>query len=978
MPSAPDAGTRSRCARGTRPLDGGTFPDVERRVRRQPRLSTTRVVATVTAKRLFLIDGYSTIFRAFYAIRGLSTSAGEPTNAIYGFINMLRKLLREEKPPFLGIALDVGRATVRTEAYAEYKANRAPMPNDLKAQMPAIRRAIEAFRIPILELARYEADDVLGTLGKKAQEAGYEVTIVSADKDLFQLVSDRVSLLHTGREKTYGPALVEEDFGVPPGQVVDVLALVGDKVDNVPGVPGIGAKGARTLVREYGSLEALIEAAPELRRKTYREGLQEHSDKAVLSKELVTIHTDLDVPFDPEALRMDTPDHEALSALCREFEFWSLLKELESESGGPEIKPAVFLESVEAFEAAAEALGPRIAVGVVFQSGGMPVGLSFASVGAASRDTSDARPSAAPDDATNAGPRAAPSAAADTTESEGGSGTAAVGRACFADFGRRGLRKTAVARLREWLADPSIELIGHDLKEVVRLCLDGEGRPPVAARLGDTMLMAYLVRSAVRDFGLATVALDRLFYKTTTPTDAGLSDKSSTVGVRSALLGDDQGLGVYAAEQAVLPALILETLAPQWQESPSARGVYEQIEAPLMPVLAAMEEEGIELDSGMLADMSRRLELDAGDLAEEIFDLADERFNIQSPPQLGVILFEKLGYPVLARTRKTKKYSTTADVLEQLAQRGYDLPAKVLHYRELTKLKSTYVDALPHLVAADGRLHTRYHQAVAATGRLSSHDPNLQNIPIRTEIGREVRRAFRSRDGYLLLVADYSQIELRVLAHISGDETLIDIFRHGGDIHRSTAATVFGIDPALVTDEQRRASKTINFGIIYGMSAFGLARALGIARGEAQHFINAYFERFPGVRSYTEQTLAKAEEELCVETLYGRVRYLPDLKSRNRAVRENTRRMAVNARIQGTAADLLKLAMIAVDRRLQAELDAARLLLTVHDELVLEAPAGAIDSLAALVREEMEGVADLAVPLVVDVGTGPDWYEAKA
>ena len=900
------------------------------------RLDHTRVVAAVTAKRLYLIDGYSTIFRAFYAIRGLSTSAGEPTNAIYGFINMLRKLLREEEPPLLGIALDVGRATVRTEAYAEYKANRAPMPEDLKAQMPAIRRAIEAFRIPILELERYEADDVIGTLGRKAQDAGYEVTIISADKDLFQLVSDRVSLLHTGREKTYDPALVEQDFGVPPEQVVDVLALVGDKVDNVPGVPGIGQKGAQTLIREHGNLRALLEAASGLKRKAYREGLREHADQALLSRELVTIHTDLDVPFEPEALEMEAPDYEALADLCREFEFWSLLKELESESGGPEIEPAVVLDSVEAFEAAVLEMGPRIAVGVVFRRGGEPAGLSFAAV-----------------------------------EEVVDGDVAEVGRARFAGFDTAGLREAAAAQVRTWLADPDLELIGHDLKEVVRLCPHHEGRPEVAARLVDTMLMAYLVHSAVRSFGLATVALDRLFYQATTPADAGLDAGTAT-------LGDDAGLGLYAAEQAVLPALILEALDEQWRESRGAREVYERIEAPLLPVLAAMEEEGIELDSGVLAKMSERLQRESDGLAEEIYELAGEQFNIQSPPQLGVILFEKMGLPVLGRTRKTKKYSTGADVLEQLAQRGFDLPARVLQYRELTKLKSTYVDALPSLVAADGRLHTRYHQAVAATGRLSSHDPNLQNIPIRTDIGRQVRRAFRARDGYLLLVADYSQIELRVLAHISGDEALVDIFRHGGDIHRSTAATVFGVAPALVTDEQRRASKTINFGIIYGMSAFGLARALGIARGEAQAFIDAYFERFPGVRAYTEQTLASAEETLQVETLYGRVRYIPDIRSRNRAVRENARRMAVNARIQGTAADLLKLAMIAVDRRLRAELEAARLLLTVHDELVLEAPSADMDALTSVVREEMEGVADLSVPLVVDMDTGPDWYEAKA
>ncbi len=895
----------------------------------------------MTAKRLYLIDGYSTIFRAFYAIRALSTSKGEPTNAIYGFINMLRKLLREENPPLLGIALDVGRTTIRTEAYAEYKANRAPMPDDLRAQMPAIRRAIEAFRIPILELERYEADDVIGTLGRRAEDAGYEVTIVSADKDLFQLVSDRVSLLHTGREKTYDPALVEQDFGVPPVQVADVLALVGDKVDNVPGVPGIGQKGAQSLIREYGSLQALLDAAPGLKRKAYREGLTEHADQALLSRELVTIHTDLEVPFDAEALEMESPDFEALAELCREFEFWSLLKELEGESGGPEVEPAILLQAVSEFEDAAAQIGQGVAVGVVHRRGGAPAGFSFAAV----------------------------------DESADGGGIE-VGRTRFAGFETPGLREAVAATLRAWLADPDIELIGHDLKEVVRLCPHRDARPVVAARLVDTMLMAYLLRSAVRSFGLAEVALDRLQYSVSTPADAGLDPAASAAP--SPALGGDAGLRLYAAEQAVLPALILAALAGQWQESAGARAVYERIEAPLLPVLAAMEEEGIELDRDVLAEMSRRLELDSGDLAEEIFDLAGERFNIQSPSQLGAVLFEKLGLPVLGRTRKTKKYATGAEVLEQLAQRGHDLPARVLQYRELTKLRSTYVDALPHVIAADGRLHTRYHQAVAATGRLSSHDPNLQNIPIRTEIGRAVRRAFRARGGYRLLVADYSQIELRVLAHISDDDALIDIFRHGGDIHRSTAATVFGVAPALVTDDQRRAAKTINFGIIYGMSAFGLARALGIARGEAQAFIEAYFNRFPGVRTYTEQTVAEAEETLQVQTLYGRVRYLPDLGSRNRAVRENARRMAVNARIQGTAADLLKLAMIAVDRRLRLELEDARLLLTVHDELVLEAPAADIDSLASLVREEMEGVADLGVPLVVDIGSGADWYEAKA
>ncbi len=880
-----------------------------------------------SAKRLFLIDGYSTIFRAFYAIRNLSNSRGEPTNAVYGFINMLRKLLREEQPDLVGIALDTGRQTIRKEKFEEYKANRAPMPDDLKAQMPWVRKAIEGFRIPILELEKYEADDVLGSLAKKAAEQGFEVVLVTADKDLFQLVADHVKLFHTGREKLYDPALVEEDFGVPPEKVADVLALMGDSVDNVPGVPGIGEKGAKNLIKEHGSLEALLEAAPEIKRKSYREGLQEYRDQAILSKDLATIEVDLDLDFDPQALELEEPDGAALYELYRELEFFSLLDELEKQGaapGGLEIAPAIQCEAVSQWHEVVSGLKSPLLLSTVGADEPVGLALSFGE-----------------------------------------------GRTLFADFRVEGLRDAAVDRLTAWVGDSDVELVGHDLKEVLRLC---GPRASTEASLTDTMLMAYLLRSSVRTFGLAEVALERLHHKAVTAKEAGWEKGQPPIPGDSRLLA-------YAAEQVQLPGSMAEELRAALESGEGDPGkpayVYHEIEEPLVPVLMRMEEAGIELDVSFLEEMSGQLEKELDGLESEIYELAGERFNINSPAQLGEIMFERLGYPILKRTRKTKKYSTDATTLEELAARGYDLPERLLRYRELSKLKSTYVDALPQLVDDSGRLHTRFNQAVAATGRLSSANPNLQNIPVRTAEGQEIRKAFRAAEGTRLLVADYSQIELRVLAHIAEEEALIEAFNQGADIHRSTAASVFGVEPELVNDEQRRAAKVINFGIIYGMSAFGLANNLGIAPGEAKQFIEAYFERFPGVKRYTDETIESAGRELCVSTLYGRTRWIPDIQSRNYNMRENAKRMAINARIQGTAADLLKMAMIRVDRLLRERYPDARLLLTVHDELVIEVPEGEAEQVAPVVTAEMEGVCELAVPLVVEAGLGETWYEAK-
>ena len=871
--------------------------------------------------RLFLIDGYSNIFRAYYAIRNLSNSRGEPTNAVYGFIQMLKKLLRDEAPELIGVALDLGGSTVRTEKFEAYKANRAPTPPDLKSQIPLVRRALEAYRIPVLELQGYEADDVLGTLAGKAAAEGYDVVLVSADKDLMQLIGPHVSMYHTGRNKLYGPAEVTEDFGLPPEKVVDVLALMGDAVDNVPGVPGIGDKGAKALIQEYGSLESLLDRAGDISRKSYRESLLANRELALLSKELVTIHTDLPLALDPQALRMEDPDDDALRALFGELEFFSLLEELKASARQ---KPSEVVAAEEVldratFDRAVAAVGAEVSVALLGAE--PPIGLAW-------------------------------------------QGEDGVPR--YADLRRPGLMDAACDTIRLWLGRADLSVVGHDLKELLRRVCDA----PITADLFDEMLVSYLLKPSIHGHALDELAVERLNRTLLTAKEVGW-DKG-----QEPPQGDSR-LGVYAGERLEVVRSLAGPMRAELEAAGSLARVYAEIERPLMSVLVRMEETGILLDVEFLHAMARELNAEIRRLEEEIFELAGERFNLGSPQQLGVLLFEKLGLPVLKRTQKTKSYSTGAEILDELAARGYPIAERILRYRELTKLVSTYVEALPGMVAADGRIHTRFNQAVAATGRLSSANPNLQNIPVRTEIGQRIRRAFVAPPGRQLVVADYSQIELRILAHIAEDPTLVAAFEAGEDIHRATAATVLSIDPDLVTPEQRRAAKVINFGILYGMSAFGLAANLKIPQKEADRFIRDYLERFPGVRRYIEETEASAEREGKVETLYGRVRFLPDIQSKNRNLRENAKRMAINARIQGTAADLLKLAMIAVDARLAKEHPAVRLLLTVHDELVFEVPEADAERVAQVVQEEMEGVARLRVPLVVDTGHGASWYEAK-
>jgi DNA polymerase-1 len=888
--------------------------------------------AIAARPKLVLIDGFHNIFRAFYAIKSLSNSKGTPTNAVYGFVQTLRKIVRDEKPDLVGVAFDLSDQTVRTEKYAEYKANRAPMPEELRPQIPLIRRAIEAFRIPLVELENYEADDVMGTLACKGAAAGYDVLLVTADKDMMQLVAPNVRLFHTGRNKLYDVAGITEDFGVPPAQVVDVLALMGDAVDNVPGVPGIGEKGAKALVAEYGSVEKLLESAEKLTRKAYREGLTQHRDQAILSKELVTIHCDLPIELDPEALKVDPPDNEALRALYSELEFSRLLEELNAElaagagATAPPGTPELPLLATPV-EWAAFVAGVASNATLALAETDAPVALAIAS-----------------------------------GEASG-----------WVDLRVPEMLAAVSESLASWCAKPDFELVACDVKELLRMGSRGGGSWSCNFRFFDLMLASYLLKPTVHGHTLTEIALERLGEKLPEPKQFGFEK-----GKEPPPAGDSR-IARWASERLAAttrmePAIRTELALAR---DGALQKLYDTIEAPLAPVLLRMEEAGIGLDVPFLRQMSGELAAEIATLEVAIFELAGEKFNLQSPSQLGVILFEKLALGGGKKTQKTKNWSTDAATLETLAAQGHALPDRILRYRELAKLKSTYVDALPVAVGGDGRLHTRYYQAVVATGRLSSQNPNLQNIPIRTEMGSRIRKAFRAAPGHLLVVADYSQIELRILAHIADEKAMIEAFASGEDIHRSTAAAVMGIDPGLVTSEQRRAAKATNFGLIYGQGAFGLGRTLGIPTKEAEQFIAAYFARYGGVQAYMQETLAMAERDGCVATLFGRIRHLPDLKSSNWNLRENARRVAINARIQGTAADILKLAMIAVDRRLRSEETGSRLLLTVHDELVVEAPEARAATVADLVHQEMEGVAELKVPLVAEAAVGPTWYDAK-
>ncbi|MHB0971355.1 MAG: DNA polymerase I [Thermoanaerobaculia bacterium] len=879
----------------------------------------------MTNKRgtLILVDGSSNIYRAYYAIRGLTNSSGLSTNAVYGFIQMLRKMLKEKKPDAVAVAFDVSKKTFRHQQFEDYKKDRKPMPDDLVAQLPFIREVCEGFGLSILEREEYEADDLIGSVACQARDRGWDVVIATADKDFFQLVGDGISLYHTGREVIYDAAGVKEVFGLEPAKVVDVMAIWGDAIDNIPGVPGIGEKGAKALISEFGSLDALYENLDKVKKPAQRKTLYENLDKAYLSRDLATIQCGMTIDLDLDELRLAPPDRGKLHELFARLEFQSLMQEFLPDA--PSTAPAREYTVVKTAEELRAALASAERIAMHFepeQEGfGAPVAAAFS-----------VRP----------------------------------GEAILVPLDPiLGSTPQLVDEIRTLLSSAR-RFAAHDAKALIRRL--SAGGLPVPDEIADTMIQSYVLNPGAYVHSLESLVRERLAVDVMSRKEA--TKLSGTISL-------DQPCCHFLGEKADLTLRLLELLEPQLEADSALLDVYRRIEMPLIPVLAAMEERGIRIDVDFLRAMSKTMGEQIASLETRIYSAAGQEFNINSPTQLSFILFEKLGYPSLKKTQKTKSASTGVEVLSQLAALGHEVPQLILEHRELHKLKSTYVDALPELVAKDGRVHTTFNQAVAATGRLSSSDPNLQNIPVRTAQGREIRRAFVADEGNVILAADYSQIELRVLAHMTGDEALREAFERGADIHRATAARIFGVSEALVLPEQRRASKTINFGVLYGMSAFRLSQDLGISGSEAKEFIESYFARYPKIRAYLDATLEGARESGKVTTLFGRVRYIPEIRNKSFTIRGNAERMATNAPIQGTAADLLKLAMIALDARLRESAPHAAMLLTVHDEIVLEVPSGEVEAVEALVRSTMESVYPLAVPLAVETHWGRSWFDAK-
>jgi DNA polymerase I len=878
---------------------------------------------------LFIIDGSNNLYRAYYAIRNLTNSAGFATNAVYGFTQMLRKLLKDHKPDNIAVAFDEGQETARTAQFEDYKKDRKPMPDDLSVQIPLLYEVLEGFRIPVIRSVEWEADDFIGSLACSARERGYQVVIATSDKDFFQLVGDGISFYHTGREVMYDAKNVEEVFGLPPEKVVDVMAIWGDAIDNIPGVPGIGEKGAKALIQQFGSLEGIYENLDQIKRAAQRKSLEDNRDKAFLSRGLAKIKCDLKLDTDFDALTLDEPDRAKLHDVFSRLEFASLMQEYLPEA------PAVEKD----FRIAASGEDIR-----EFVSGRHPLSIWVESKTPDGFDEP---------------------IAVSLSKRAGESLIVAIDT----DLGGN---DDLHAALREVLESDRL-FVAHDAKLQIRR-LDAGGWP-VPKRWDDTMLMSYVINPGLPSHSLANVARDRLKQEIVTRKDV---QKTAPLFAIDHEIGSSEITPYlqYLGDKSEMAMALRDMLEPEVKRDPAVGDIYKRIELPLSPVLARMEERGIRIDVALLAEMSKTMGAQIDELEKRIYAEAGNEFNINSPAQLGHILFEKLNYPVLKKT-KTKQYSTGVEVLEELASHGFPIPQLILQHRELHKLKSTYIDALPQLVGRDGRVHTSFNQAVAATGRLSSSDPNLQNIPIRTELGRTIRKAFVADEGNVLISADYSQVELRILAHITQDETLIETFRRGADIHRATASKIFSIPEDDVTADQRRAMKTINFGVLYGMSAFRLSNELNIPTSQAKDFIEAYFARYPKIQEYLDRTLEEARSTGKVTTLFGRVRYIPEIQNRSFTVRGNAERMATNAPIQGTAADLLKMAMIALDQRLGTKAGAARMLLTVHDEIVIEAAERSAPDVAEIVKDAMENIYPLAVPLAVDARWGRSWYDAK-
>ena len=889
--------------------------------------------------KLYLIDGSSYIFRAFYGLRqNLSNSRGLPTNALYGFTTMLMKVIREEQPDYVAVVFDSQEKTFRHDLYPEYKSHRSEPPEDLEAQFPYFEPLVEAFNIPTLRVPGYEADDIIGTLARQAARRGMEVVIVSGDKDMMQLVSDQVHMLDTMKDQRVHEPQVEEKFGVKPDQVIEVLGLMGDSSDHIPGVPGVGPKTATELIRRFGSIDNLYRHLDQVEKAKLREKLEANRDKAELSRRLVTIDTGMTLDCNLEDLKFREPDIEKLRKIFSELEFHSLLADL-GEAPVPQDTPARTRYEAVLDEKALSALVDRLR-----KKGAFAVDLETTSLRAVE------------------------------AEMVGISFAIKPNEAWYVPVGHRYMgappqldKARVLEALRPLLEDPHVEKWGHNIKYDL-MVLHNEGIQLKGIAF-DSMLAAYVLDPSKRNYNMDSLAMELLQRKTITYEEvAGKGAKQ--IGFEEVEI--DRATR-YAAEDADVTLQLVSKLRPRLKGE--LKKLYEELELPLIEVLAAMEEAGILLDKAHLARLSRKMEREMKKIEDEIHALAGEPFNINSPKQLSVILFEKLGLPPVKKTKSG--FSTDVSVLEELSSQ-HPLPEKILTYRQLSKLKSTYVDLLPQQVLPKtGRVHTSYNQTVAATGRLSSSDPNLQNIPIRTELGREIRSAFIADPGCELLSSDYSQIELRILAHLSEDPVLIRAFKHGEDIHARTAAEIFGLPLEQVGDSERRMAKAVNFGIIYGLSAYGLSRQLKIPPREAKSFIEQYFELYKKVKAFIEVTIEQARRKGYTETLFHRRRYLPDLKSKNKQAREAAERVAINSPLQGSAADLIKVAMIRLHSKLASSRGRSRMLLQVHDELVFECPVSEKKKVEALVRKEMEGVYKMKVPLVVDMAWGPNWREAK-
>ena len=892
-------------------------------------------------KSLYIIDGSSYIFRAYFGIRQfLSTSKGFPTNALYGFINMLQKVVKEEKPDYLCVAFDSKEKTFRHDIYADYKSNRDAPPEDLAKQFPYFEPLVDAFNISSIRIPGFEADDIIGTLAVQGSKAGYRVVIVSGDKDMMQLVGPEITMLDTMKNKWIGVKEVEEKFGVPPEKVIEVMGLMGDSSDHIPGVKGVGPKTATELIQKYGSIEELYKRIDEIEKKKLKEKLIQDEDLALLSRKLVTIDTAMNLDCALEDLKVRPVKKEDLRKLFSEFEFSSMLEGLGK--GAEETQ-----EETETQKKNYETVLTKTAFNNWLKK------IKKNRIFALDLETTSLRPVQA--------------------RAVGISFSCSAGEACYIPLAHSYLgvpdqleMDWVFEKLKPVLEDPKMKKVGQNIKyDYIVLKNEGIHLEGIAF---DTMLASYLLNPSSRGHNMDALALEHLGLKTIQYKDV--------VGTASKEIGFDEveveRATEYAAEDADITWRLYKKL------SGSLKGddlnIFEKIELPLLEALGDMELKGMALDKSHLQKLSQKIHSLLKEKEKQIYELAGEEFNINSPKQLSVILFEKLGLPVIKKTKSG--YSTDVSVLEELAAE-HDLPEIILLYRQLGKLKSTYVDALQEeIFSKTGRVHTSFNQSVAATGRLSSSNPNLQNIPIRTEMGREIRKSFIAEEGNQLLSADYSQVELRILAHLSEDESLIEAFNDGEDIHTRTAIEIFGTTAERLDAEARRMAKAVNFGIVYGLSAFGLSRQLKIFPKDAKKFIDQYFQLYKNVKVYMEETIEAARKTGYTLTLMNRKRYLPDLNSKNRQAREAAERVAINTPVQGSAADLIKLAMINLDREIKARNLKSRMILQVHDELVFECPPQEEEKMRALVKKEMEEVMPLKVPLVVDMGWGKNWNDA--